>query len=134
MIVAWADIIRSHFLSSYGLYSISCATFVCYIYSISLSIKLRDFDLTDMQKYIADYKMADKVSKAGMSLEVVMVCTVSKRTWVTDMRFNSDHFAELTYGYQTTDLDFAFRSPVWLSSKRNVGHKEVSNEFHTPSL
>ncbi|KAK9898793.1 hypothetical protein P389DRAFT_208872 [Cystobasidium minutum MCA 4210] len=60
----------------YGLCSISCATFVCYIYSISLSIKLRNFDLLNLKKFVADFAVADKVSKAGICLEVVMVCTI----------------------------------------------------------
>lgn len=64
-------------LGRYGLYALSCATFVCYVYAISLSIKLRNFDLSNLKKFMADFQVADKVSKAGICLEMVMVCTVS---------------------------------------------------------
>ncbi|KAK9898792.1 hypothetical protein P389DRAFT_38903 [Cystobasidium minutum MCA 4210] len=60
----------------YGLYALSCATFVCYVYAISLSIKLRNFDLSNLKKFMADFQVADKVSKAGICLEMVMVCTI----------------------------------------------------------
>lgn len=56
---------------------ISIVTFISYMWSISLSIKLRNFDMVNIQRYIEDYKIAAKVSKAGLIMELVMVCTVS---------------------------------------------------------
>lgn len=64
---------------SYGLYVVSIVTFISYMWSISLSIKLRNFDMVDIRRYIEDYKIAAKVSKAGLIMELVMVFTVSVR-------------------------------------------------------
>lgn len=61
---------------SYALYFVVVATLICHLWSASLYIKLRDFDITDLAGFKKHNDMAGTVAKAGLITEVIMVCLV----------------------------------------------------------
>lgn len=64
-------------IPSYALYFVAVVTFGSHFGAATLSLQLRDFKLDQIQKYIKLFKVASKLAKAGLILEVIMVCTVS---------------------------------------------------------
>lgn len=52
----------------------SCA---CHELATFLALDLQKLDLSDLAKWGAVYKKATNVAKAGLGLEVTMVCSVS---------------------------------------------------------
>lgn len=58
------------------LYVVTLVSFACHVWAVSLSLKLRSLDLSDLAKLARLYDQADKAAKAGLSLEVSLVCTV----------------------------------------------------------
>lgn len=66
--------------SSYALYFVVVATLICHLWSASLSIKLRNFDITNLAGFKKQFEMAGTVAKAGLITEVIMVCLVSLST------------------------------------------------------